>query len=584
MFSPHLRSGWGDFLFDGSRYAMRVSLCVICGNEEHHIERMLDSFSPAFDELSLVRAIGARQPDRTLSIARDWCEAKDKTFRFREHLNQPGSEHWEHVDSFGEARNEAFRQGTGDWLIWCDCDDLLDNADRLKEVLAGLPDEVSMARFLYDVRGTSKKLFRERAIRRTVFEAGRKWHHDVHENLLLLAGDKHIDLDDPVWIHAPLEVKRENRHRNLRILRNSVRDAASQYFYIHQEHYCSGNFKAAEEFGKLAISMPNLQDSFKYEALLNVARCCGNHRESINYCLQAHGVFPWCREALNALILLYFEKGDRQRAYYWAERALERPEPPLEDRPWTHEAKHYGWYGIDLAARAARYAGHVERAQALQDHFHAGKQPTISLIHATRGRSSKAVACREAFLQAAANPANVEHIFCVDLDDSVSMEMSQQFVHVTSKEQSCVAAWNLGARKARGDLLIQLSDDWLPPLHWDLQLLELVALRDLKKEQLAIAVHDGHRKDELMCMAIMSRARWEAQGDMFFAGYESVFSDNEFSHRAWADNIVVDARDKVTFVHDHPHFSNGPLDPTYHHNNKSERYKRGKELFEARNP
>ena len=114
--------------------------------------------------------------------------------------------------------------------------------------------------------------------------------------------------------------------------------------------------------------------------------------------------------------------------------------------------------------------------------------------------------------------------------------------------------------------------------------MELVALRDLKKEQLAIAVHDGHRKDELMCMAIMSRARWEAQGDMFFAGYESVFSDNEFSHRAWADKIVIDARDKVTFVHDHPHFSNGPLDPTYRHNNQSERYKRGKELFDSRNP
>ena len=76
-------------------------------------------------------------------------------------------------------------------------------------------------------------------------------------------------------------------------------------------------------------------------------------------------------------------------------------------------------------------------------------------------------------------------------------------------------------------------------------------------------------------------------GNLFDPAYQvcsGIFSDNEFSHRAWADKIVIDARDKVTFVHDHPHFSNGPLDPTYRHNNQSERYKRGKELFDSRNP
>jgi glycosyltransferase involved in cell wall biosynthesis len=563
---------------------MRISLCVICGNEQHHIGRMLDSFGPAFDELSLVRAIGSRKPDATLSIARDWCENNGKRFIFSEHQNQYGAEKWEHVDSFGEARNDSFRQGTGDWLIWADCDDIMDGADHLRETLAGVAAEVAMVRFLYDVRGTNKKLYRERAMRRASFHAGRKWHHDVHENLLLLAGDKHQDLNDPVWVHAPLEVKRENRTRNLRILRNSVRDTAAQYFYLHQEHYCSGNYKAAEEFAKIALSMPNLMDSFKYEALLNLARCCGNHRDAIRYCLEAHGVFPWCREALTSLVLLYFEKQDRERAFYWAEQALLRPEPPDEIRPWTHEAKHYGWYGIDLAARAARYAGKMDRAAELQSMFHNHSRPTISLIHATRGRSSKAVACRDAFLQSAFNPANVEHIFCVDLDDEVSMEMSQQFEHVVSDQRSCVAAWNKGARKASGDLIIQLSDDWLPPLHWDLRLLELVASRDLAKEEVVIAINDGARKDSLLCMAIMSRGRWEKQGDMFFAGYESVFSDDEFSHRAWNDGVVIDARDRITFVHAHPQFGHGQLDATYQHNNQSERYKRGRALFQLRNP
>jgi glycosyltransferase involved in cell wall biosynthesis len=563
---------------------MRISLCVIAGNEEHHIGRMLDSFAPCFDELSLVRAIGSKKADRTLSIARDWCEQHRKDFIFREHVNQVGTEAWDHVDSFGAARNEAFRQASGEWLIWSDCDDVMQSAEILRPALETVTGDVTMVRFQYDVRGTGKKLYRERAIRREKFHAGRVWHHDVHENLLMLPGDRHLDLPDPVWLHAPLEVKRENRARNLRILKNSVRETASQYYYIHQEHYCAGNHGPAVEFGKVALSMPNLNESFRYEAHLNIARVCGDHREAVRNCLEAHGVFPWCREALAALVLLYFEKRDTMRAHYWAERMMERQEPPHESRPWTHERKWYGWAGLDLAARAARYGNRPDRAEMFQRAFFAGQKPKISLIHATRGRSSKAVACRDAWLNAAANPSQIEHVFAVDADDAESLEMSKQFVSVVSDAKSCVAAWNLGARKATGDLLIQLSDDWFPCPGWDDQLLALVEGKDLTAEQVVIAVNDGHRKDDLLCMAILSRARWVAQGDMFFPGYESVFSDNEFSLRAFRDGVVIDARDRITFVHSHPVFRGGELDDTYKHNNRRDRYESGQKLFKERNP
>ena len=53
---------------------MRLSLCVIAGNETAHIKTMLDSFAGVIDELSLVRAIGSQEPDDTEQLARDWCE------------------------------------------------------------------------------------------------------------------------------------------------------------------------------------------------------------------------------------------------------------------------------------------------------------------------------------------------------------------------------------------------------------------------------------------------------------------------------------------------------------------------------
>lgn len=564
---------------------MRFSLCVICGNEEQHILTMLASFAPIFDELSLVRAIGAQKPDKTFEMARDWCAENGKAFRFSDHQNELGAHEWQHVDSFAAARNAAFAQGTGDWLIWADCDDVLTEAAGFRERLEQLDAGVAMVRCLYDVRGSSKKLFRERAVRRAFFENNRKWHHPVHENLLLLPGDKHEDWPAPVWVHAPVEVKRENRRRNLRILAHSVRETASQFFYIHQEHYCSQNRDAAIEFGKLALGFPNLAPAFRYETLINLARMNSSHRKAKQLLLEAHGIFPWCREALAGLILLCFERKDYRMATWWANQMLGLREPLNEDRPWTHEPKFYGWAGYDLGARAYRAHGNTARAEVLQWQFHAGASPKITLLHATRGRSSQAVSTREMWLNAAADPSRVEHIFAVDADDEPSVEMAKQFVSVVSDRKSCVAAWNLAARKARGDILVQLSDDWTPPMNWDKHLLAVVGERDPQKEQFVIAISDGHRKDDLLCMAILSRARLQAQdGELFHEGYESVWSDNEFSHRAFADGCVIDARKTLTFTHHHPAFGKGRMDATYQHNNTRERFEAGQALFRARNP
>lgn len=568
---------------------MRISLCVISGNEAEHIVTMLSSFRHLFDELALVRAIGAKEPDDTVALATAWCRENGKVMLSTDYQNAPGAEKWEHVDSFANARNAAFKLGSGDWLIWADCDDVLEDGSEAEAIafratLEALPESTLMVRCPYDVRGTNKKLHRERAIRGSAFAAGRRWHHDVHENLLLLAGDKHEDHATPIWVHQPKTIKNENRRRNLRILGHSVRETPTQYFYIHQEHVCANNRQAAEQFGKIAISFPNLEASFRYEALLNLAKLSSDHRESLSYALQAHSVFPWCREAHAAIILLAFEKNDGRRARWWAEQMLRLTEPSGADRPWTTEQKYYGWSGFDLAARAYRLDGYEAKAAELQAQFHRGELPPISLLHATRGRTSKAVNSREVWLQLAERPERVEHIFAVDADDKESVQMARQFVSVTSDKRSCVAAWNLAAKKARGDLLVQISDDWIPPPGWDAKLLSLVESRDLKREPVVIAVSDGHRTDSLLCMAILSRARLEAQGDLFFDGYESVFSDNEFSHRAWRDGIVIDARRRLRFEHQHPAFGKGSMDATYAHNNSRERYAAGEAIFKARNP
>jgi len=191
---------------------MRLSLCVITGNESAIIQRFLDSFAPAFDELSIVRAIGSAEPDDTIDRALAWCQARGIPCLFSEYRNGTGAETWPHVDDFAAARHQSFAQATGDWLFWADIDDLLTDAAALRTVL-GEPTTGDLARFPYDVVGTGKRPARERAIRRTSYQAGNRWQFPVHENLLVRPGTTITTHASPVWVHQPKKIGIENRRR-----------------------------------------------------------------------------------------------------------------------------------------------------------------------------------------------------------------------------------------------------------------------------------------------------------------------------------------------------------------------------------
>lgn len=559
---------------------MRISLCVICGNEAAIIERFLTSFAPAFDELSLVRAIGTQSPDQTVDLAREWCVRNGKACIIDEYCNDPET-NFPHVDDFAAARNLAFGNGTGEWLIWADCDDLLDDAEKLRGVLENSLAE--LVRFPYDVIGTNKRPLRERAIRSELFKRGGKWRFAVHENIRVPDGTRIIDHESPVWVHQPKIVGVENRKRNKAILSRSLAHASANYFYVHQEWFCEGNKLNAEKFGRLALSFPDLDPSFRYETNLNLCRLASDADDALRYALDAHAVFPWCREALGLLALTMIDRGDHERALHFAKKLDGTPLPPSNRLPWTHEPKWYGWAATDLLARCLRLNGRHEEAAAVQRRDGAA---VISLIHATRGRPKQASACRSQWLNLASNPERIQHVFCVDSDDTASVRMARQYEHTVGPGKSCVAAWNLGAVFASGDLLVQLSDDWIPVPGWDAKLLGALKLGNCTlDDEVVVAVGDGHRTDDLLCMAICTRARWEKQGrELFSPEYESVFSDNEFSHRAWRDGVVIDARKAIVFQHMHPAFGAGKMDETYAHNNQRERYERGEATFRRRNP
>jgi hypothetical protein len=104
-------------------------------------------------------------------------------------------------------------------------------------------------------------------------------------------------------------------------------------------------------------------------------------------------------------------------------------------------------------------------------------------------------------------------------------------------------------------------------------------LRDPLKCPAVLAVSDGNRKDDLLCMAILNRSRYKAQGYMFHHDFFSVFSDNHFTDRAYADGVVIDAK-YIVIEHLHPAFDKGEMDETYARSNDPANYAAGLATYE----
>jgi hypothetical protein len=167
----------------------------------------------------------------------------------------------------------------------------------------------------------------------------------------------------------------------------------------------------------------------------------------------------------------------------------------------------------------------------------------------------------------------------VDHDDPIDYTPHQA---IRCNPGGIINAWNQGAKLAKADIIVQMSDDWSPPRHWDASICSLIGS---KTGDAVLAVSDGYRTDKLLCMAILNKKRLERQGGwLFHPDYQEsdgLYSDNEFTDRAYADGVVIEARD-LKFVHENPMFTKKETDKQLVNHNKPEFYEKGKAIYEKR--
>lgn len=551
---------------------MKLSLCVIAGNVERIMPRFLKEVEGLADEVIVVSAIGNLDPDWTLANAK---KAGCKTDVYlNKHIGERA--HWPHVDDFAAARNTACEMATGDWLIWLDTDDTLspDFAPQVRRLLEDIGDkDVDGVLMRYVVPEDGVVNWRERIWRK----GAARWVHPIHECLEFREGAKHIRFDGAEVIHASEKRHRSRDERNLRILESIPESerTISQRFHVFQTLIALD--RNAEAIPK-AIEFVGLEGTGKnerYEAFFQLARLAEDEDQKHAMLMQALATDPTRPEAYGELCLACIPH-DPQASLGWSAAMLGLPK--LAEPPWNLRRAYYGQLGIGLRGMALRANGRQEEADALEKNHFIRNGAKISLLHATRGRPAQAWRCRMNWLRAADNPDAIEHIFGLDIDDPGAIPLAT-VRHVWNHPMhghGPVGAWNSCAVVSGGQILIQLSDDWEPFQGWDTAILG--AIGDPSKPAV-LAVGDGNRKDDLLCMAILTRARYKQKGYLFHPEFFSMYSDNWFSECAFRDGVVIDARERIVFEHLHPAFGKGEMDETYARSNADYRYKTGEGIL-----
>jgi glycosyltransferase involved in cell wall biosynthesis len=578
---------------------MKIAVCMIVGNESAHIKRALDSAFSVSDCVVVVRAIGGQKPDETLDIA------KARGCIVDEYYNSPATANWNFVDDFAAARNQAFRIGMAqgaDWLMWMDCDDVLEEGmgEAIRNACAETAEDWILAEYVLPLHG--KAVWRERLFR----NGTAAWFYGIHEKCVPVTNDPDKDSlkvrvrRDIKITHDPIGEKSGSQERNLNILRWRYQEAQHLAFYLHYEHYLLGKRDEAVRYGLEAMRMKDLDGVYRYEIMINLALLADKNEHAQDLCKRAIKLSPDRREAYNILALLQMDMNQAREAVATCEKCLTIPTPRIQE--WTHRPDCYGWKGEASLAWAHRLASftldcdygpshpdiqrkraaHLKKAEGIETAMleRAGS-PRISLLHATRGRWSKAIATMNLWISRASNPEAVEHWFAIDQDDVESLAKLRRFRHVVSSPSTySVGAWNTAAENSTGDILIQIADDFEPPLNWDRLIVD--ALGDLNKPSV-LRVSDGNRSDGLLTIAIVTRA-WFAKNGLFHVEYRNVYSDTDLTATATKQNAIIESP-QIVVKHQHPFFNKAvQMDATYERGNNPAEYERARAIYQSRHP
>ncbi len=229
-------------------------------------------------------------------------------------------------DDFSAARNYSFSLASGDYIMWLDADDVIEDGDAAKIVNLTAEGGFDVAMLLYLSGGL--KYYRERILRRSM---GFEWEGAVHE---VITPRGVVKYSDAAITHK--KCRAGDPLRNLFIYQKQIARGISlderQKFYYGRELFYNGMYRQAaavlEEFLNGSGWVVN-----KAEACRTLHFCyknLGENSAASNALVRAFLYLTPRAQDCCMLAAEFADRGEYGCAEYWYRRALDTPESDLD--------------------------------------------------------------------------------------------------------------------------------------------------------------------------------------------------------------------------------------------------------------
>ena len=518
----------------------KISLCLIVKNEEKDLARCINSLKGCYDEL-IIADTGST--DKTVEIAKKLGARV---------------EHFDWIDDFGAARNFSFSFATGDWIMWVDADDILQEgqAEDFRRIVHSYDDNpnVTSINFQYiyshESTGTGEipnfKYHRCRVIKKGTA----KWVARIHE-YLAIDQSKSINDHEIVFHHFRDEGKgTQNTARNLRILQKvvdgaSVEEKPRYLFYYGKECMYNGLWddamKAFKEYIPLSSWLPE-----KHRAMYELGVCYNNLGDEENAKRYAFEAINLDKNYADPYILLgqmAYEKKDWQECIRWMSvvPTLEKPKTLFFDYipyntyvPWDYMSISYwnlgdmkrGW---ECLHQAMEYKPYDKRYLFNWTWF--VKLPKVSIIIPTYKRTDRLVTCLEKIAENTIY-SNYEVLIGVDgvketYDFIKGLESEKVKITFFDKHRGVAHVVSDLVNMAESEYVCFIGDDVEVKPGW------LIYAFSACEGKYLVGLNDGVWNGEIANHWFAPKALKESfGGDFFHKGYHHVGMDNELTDKA----------------------------------------------------
>ena len=159
----------------------------------------------------------------------------------------------------------------------------------------------------------------------------------------------------------------------------------------------------------------------------------------------------------------------------------------------------------------------------------------ISLLYTT-ARVYLAKQQIELWFSEADNKEDIEVILCLDKGAVIEELPTTTKLVFNNGKRNCVSGWNKCFRNSKGDILVQVSDDLIPPDGWDSKIKNRIIGGG------ALAISDGLSAClDFLPHSIVTRDVLIKQGYLFHDSYNSMWCDNEFTETMKLRGKVINA-------------------------------------------